>query len=161
MPGTDYELLRMSLETSRGGGNPGYPTGFGFGAAGLTGGYGAASDAPEFTPGAYYPLLNETRGASTPDEAGPHAGRGPRNYRRSDERIREDVCERLTRHPDIDASGLEIEVSGGAVSVAGTVPDRRTKRAVAALAERVSGVRDVHTTIRVIRHSGPGARPPS
>ena len=35
---------------------------------------------------------------------GAHRGRGPKGYRRSDERIREDVCERLTEDPFIDAS---------------------------------------------------------
>src|SRR5438874_678 len=29
---------------------------------------------------------------------GPHVGRGPRGYTRSDERIREDVCDRLCQH---------------------------------------------------------------
>ncbi len=39
---------------------------------------------------------------------GPHAGRGPKGYRRSDDRIREDVNERLTEHPQIDATEIEV-----------------------------------------------------
>src|SRR5687768_5171077 len=39
---------------------------------------------------------------------GRYAGRGPKGYQRSDERIKEEVCDRLTADPDVDA--LEIEV---------------------------------------------------
>ena len=49
---------------------------------------------------------------STPDgsiaPALDYAGRGPRGYRRSDDRIGEDVCDRLTDDPALDASGIEV-----------------------------------------------------
>src|SRR5215471_11804457 len=41
---------------------------------------------------------------------GQHTGRGPKGYQRSDERIREDICERLTQHSAIDAGEIEVEV---------------------------------------------------
>src|SRR5207248_398600 len=44
-------------------------------------------------------------------QSGPHAGRGPRGYQRSDERIREDVCERMCQSGDLDASDIEVRVS--------------------------------------------------
>lgn len=78
-----------------------------------------------------------------------YAGRGPRGYRRSDERIREDICEALTHHPEIDARELEVEVQGGEVTLSGSVDHRRTKRLVEDLAERCSGVHDVHNHLRV------------
>src|SRR3954466_10239646 len=53
-----------------------------------------------------------------------YRGRGPKNYERSDERIREDVCERLERDDRVDASDLEVTVEGGVVTMAGTVLDR-------------------------------------
>jgi hypothetical protein len=40
-------------------------------------------------------------------EEGRHAGRGPKGYKRSDERIREDINERLTRDPQVDAGEIE------------------------------------------------------
>src|SRR5882672_12103971 len=40
-------------------------------------------------------------GAGAP---GPYVGYGPRGYQRTDERIHEDVCERLTAHGALDAS---------------------------------------------------------
>ena len=36
-------------------------------------------------------------------------GQPPKGYTRSDERIREDVCERLT-HEDVDAGNVEVSV---------------------------------------------------
>src|SRR5207237_3035463 len=41
---------------------------------------------------------------------GPYTGHGPRGYQRGDDRIREDVCERLTRHGMLDASDVEVVV---------------------------------------------------
>src|SRR3954453_14579983 len=49
------------------------------------------------------------------DETPSYRGRGPKNYQRSDERIREDVCERLERDERVDASDLEVNVENGIV----------------------------------------------
>jgi hypothetical protein len=77
-----------------------------------------------------------------------HAGKGPKGYQRSDERIREEVCELLTRSRDVDASDIDVTVSGGLVSLAGTVPDRRSKRIAEDLAQDAWGVRDVNNQLR-------------
>ena len=76
-------------------------------------------------------------------------GRGPKGYRRSDDRIREDVSEELFRHPDIDASEIEIQVQNGEVTLTGKVEDRHQKRLAEDLAERCSGVADVHNQLKV------------
>lgn len=78
-----------------------------------------------------------------------YAGRGPRGYKRSDERIREDVSELLTRNSEVDATDIEVEVREGEVVLRGTVIDRRMKRVAEELAEDVSGVRDVTNQIKV------------
>jgi osmotically-inducible protein OsmY len=83
------------------------------------------------------------------DNAGPHAGRGPEGYRRSDERIHDDICHRLTIHGEVDASGIEVKVEGCEVTLTGTVPDRRTKRTAEDVAEAVPGVKDVHNQLRI------------
>jgi osmotically-inducible protein OsmY len=80
-----------------------------------------------------------------------YAGRGPKGYKRSDERIREEVCERLTQHPDIDASNVDINVSNGVVTLSGTVNDRSEKRIAEDIAEGVHGAHDVQNQIRVER----------
>src|SRR5215216_491636 len=55
-------------------------------------------------------------------------GRGPRGYQRSDERIREDVCEVLTAHWDVDASDIDVGVQDGEVMLTGSVASRDQKR---------------------------------
>lgn len=83
-------------------------------------------------------------------------GRGPKGYQRSDERIREDVCECLTHDPQVDASNLEVSVKNCEVTLSGTVNSREDKRRAADLAEYVSGVKDVHNNLRVSEQSGGG-----
>jgi osmotically-inducible protein OsmY len=75
-------------------------------------------------------------------------GRGPKGYARADERIREEVCERLSDE-DIDVGEVEVQVSSGQVTLSGTVDDRHTKREAETIAEGVSGVKDVSNQIRV------------
>ena len=86
---------------------------------------------------------------------GPFTGRGPRSYRRSDERIREDVCDRLWQHGGIDASDVEVRVTDGEVILQGTVDDRGQRRVAEAMAESVSGVQQVQNMIRVGRADRP------
>jgi osmotically-inducible protein OsmY len=76
--------------------------------------------------------------------------RGPKGYKRSDERIKEDVCECLSQG-HIDASEIEITVKNGEVTLTGTADDRRTKRMAEELIDDVSGVQEVHNQIRVKR----------
>jgi osmotically-inducible protein OsmY len=80
-----------------------------------------------------------------------HAGRGPRRYRRTDERIAEDVNERLMLDPDVDATDIEVLVADGRVILTGTVDDRRTKRLAEIDAEEVWGVTDVDNQLHVTR----------
>jgi hypothetical protein len=80
---------------------------------------------------------------------GPYSGAGPRNYRRADERIRDDVCELFTRNGQLNASGLEIDVQNGEVTLRGDVRYRQEKRLAEDMASFVSGVRDVNNQIRV------------
>ncbi len=80
-----------------------------------------------------------------------YRGRGPKNYQRSDDRIREDVCERLTMDHDVDASEIEVVVQEGVVTLNGSVNDRHAKRLAEDISESVRGVKDVQNNIRVTR----------
>ena len=84
-------------------------------------------------------------------ERGPHAGRGPKNYRRSDDRIREELCDRLMAHPEIDASDIEVEVKEAHVVLRGSVPDRRTKHRAEDVADHVLGALEIDNQLRVRR----------
>lgn len=77
------------------------------------------------------------------------AGRGPKNYKRSDERIKEEVCEMLTHHHDIDAEDIEVDVKNGEVTLFGTVPERQMKHLAEDVAERCFGVTDVTNNLRI------------
>jgi len=82
-------------------------------------------------------------------QSGQFSGRGPKGYQRSDDRIREDVSDKLMEHGDLDASEIEVNVSQGVVTLSGSVDDRWGKRLAEDIAERVSGVRDVMNQLRV------------
>lgn len=80
---------------------------------------------------------------------GPETGRGPTGWQRSDERVREDVNERLTQHGRLDASNIQVEVNDCNVTLTGTVRDRQMKRLAEDIADSVMGVRDVNNQIKV------------
>ena len=85
------------------------------------------------------------------DRGTSYRGRGPKNYQRSDERIREDVCERLSMDHDVDASEIEVTVQDGVVTLDGSINDRHAKRLAEDICESVSGVKDVQNNVRVTR----------
>lgn len=80
-------------------------------------------------------------------------GKGPKGFKRSDERIKEDVSEMLTRHSEIDASDIEVEVNEGEVILKGETSDRRTKLLAEDLVEKCMGVKDVVNQIRIKKQS--------
>ncbi len=88
-------------------------------------------------------------GGQNPHQRGPHYGRGPRGYRRSDERLQEEINDRLTEHGELDATDIEVRVMDGEVTLTGTVMDRQSKRLAEDLAEGVMGVSQVHNQIRI------------
>ena len=104
------------------------------GASGYAG-QGAWSDPADWTPEV------EQRDAG-------HRGRGPKGYMRSDERLLETICERLTDDPRIDAVDIEVDVKQQVVTLRGTVDRRHTKYAVEELVENC-GLRDIDNQLRV------------
>ncbi|MBL7543932.1 MAG: BON domain-containing protein [Bdellovibrionaceae bacterium] len=76
-------------------------------------------------------------------------GKGPKGFRRSDERVREDVCEALYRDHSIDASEIDVTVNDGEVILKGTVENRQMKRLAEDCVESISGVSDVKNELRV------------
>ena len=90
------------------------------------------------------------------ERRGGFAGRGPKNYRRADDRVCEDVVERLTRHPDVDASEVDVTVKDGEVMLTGTVDDRHERRTAEDVVWEVWGVREVHNNLKVQQHEHRG-----
>ena len=81
--------------------------------------------------------------------AGPHRGKGPKNFTRSDERVKEHVNELLMEHDEIDATHVQVDVKNGEVSVTGTVEDRQQRRAIEDLIEGMPGIQNVHIAIKI------------
>ena len=88
-------------------------------------------------------------GTPDPDRPGSHRGKGPRNYRRSDQRILEDINDRLCDNAYIDASEIDVSVSGGNVVLTGSAEDKTSKRLAEDIVESVSGVGNVENNIKV------------
>ena len=89
------------------------------------------------------------RGMGT--QKGRFTGRGPKGYKRSDERVREDICDRLMQHDEIDADDVEVNVSNGEVTLQGTVESRQMKHTIENLIDSVQGVQEVHNQLRIKR----------
>jgi hypothetical protein len=107
-------------------------------------GYYRSASAPFSYPGGSGMLYSESLTLH-----GPYAGRGPKGYKRSDQQIVEEACQRLERDGDIDASEIEVTAEDGVIRLRGTVQDRRTKRHAEACVESVYGARDVMNELRV------------
>lgn len=78
-----------------------------------------------------------------------YRGRGPKNWRRSDERILEMVNEQLTDHDDVDATNIEVVVQDAEVTLTGTVASRHEKRIAEDVAWSCGSVRDVHNRLTI------------
>jgi hypothetical protein len=89
---------------------------------------------------------------------GPFSGRGPRNYKRADGRIQEDINERLTQHGSIDATDIEVTVQNGEVTLKGHVENRQAKRMAEEIVDGVSGVKDVTNQIKIQQSQGDSQR---
>lgn len=79
-------------------------------------------------------------------------GRGPKGYRRSDERIREDVCERIARS-GVNAEDVEVQVETGEVTLSGEVENRWDKRHLEDMIDDIFGVDEVHNHLRLRRET--------
>lgn len=74
---------------------------------------------------------------------------GPKGYQRSDERMKEDISERLMESHYIDCSDVSLEVRGGKVVLEGTVPSRHMKHEIEDLVDNCPGVQDIDNRVRV------------
>jgi hypothetical protein len=84
------------------------------------------------------------------------AFRGLKGYKRSDDRIREDVCDRineLSEQHRMDVGEVEVAVAHGEVTLTGNIDNRQFKHRIENEAAGISGVNNVHNEIRVRRSS--------
>lgn len=93
--------------------------------------------------------LVRVREKSPPGVTSSFKGKGPKGYRRSDELIKEDVCEALYRSTQVDASEIEVSVNEGVVHLKGYVISREQKKMAESAIENLSGVTDVYNELNV------------
>jgi hypothetical protein len=74
---------------------------------------------------------------------------GPKGYQRSDERLKEDISERLMQSHQIDCSDVTVDVRGAKVVLEGSVPSRHMKHAIEDLVDVCPGVQDIDNRVRV------------
>lgn len=80
-----------------------------------------------------------------------YVGKGPRGYHRTDRRLQEEIWKILLREPGLDLDEIEVDVSGGEVTLMGVLPDRRMKYRIENLILSCWGVTDVRNQIRILR----------
>ena len=73
---------------------------------------------------------------------GPQPERGPDDGRRTDERIREDVCQWMSDDARLDTREIDARVQDGDVTLEGRVEHRAARRLAEDIAAAVPGVRD-------------------
>jgi osmotically-inducible protein OsmY len=114
--------------------------------------FAGGSDAQLYDPHYLDPDRKAGRGAR---------GLGPQGYKRADERISDDAHERLTDDAWLDASNITLTVSGGEITLSGTVDNRHAKHHAERLVEDISGVNQVQNNLRLAKggyftSAGPG-----
>lgn len=80
---------------------------------------------------------------------GPHSGKGPKGYTRTDERLKDDINERLYHDSHIDASDVDVSIENGEATLTGTVESKMAKRRIEDIVESIPGVRDVENRLKV------------
>lgn len=116
---------------------------------GTTGSYGTTIVRPDDDQGANYETAPGARRGGMHERQnwfGPHSGKGPA---RADERIADDVSQRLTEHGHIDASNVDVRVTNGVVKLTGKVDSRQSKRIAGQVADMVTGVRDIDNELTI------------
>ena len=77
------------------------------------------------------------------------ARRAPKSYQRSDERLKEEIYERLINRWDIDSTEVTVQVASGEVTLDGTVPERRMRHDIENLVDDTHGVKEIHNNLRI------------
>lgn len=86
-------------------------------------------------------------------------GYGPKGYKRSDDRIYEEVCETLMKNPEVDASYIGVKVDEGIVYLTGKVQSRRMKKIAELIVEDLPGVQDVRNELAILKSDTPKRGP--
>jgi len=85
---------------------------------------------------------------------GPYTGYGPQGRIPSDQRIEDEVIDRMTMHGHLDARNIQVKVQNREVTLSGNVDSRQAKRLAEDIADSVPGVVDVHNELKIQGQQG-------
>ena len=80
---------------------------------------------------------------------GPHSGKGPKGYTRTDDKLKDEINEKLYHDSHVDASDVDVTVENGEATLTGTVENKMAKRRIEDIVESIAGVRDVENRLKV------------
>lgn len=86
-------------------------------------------------------------------------GVGPKNYKRSDDRLYGDVSDALMRDKNVDASTIGVKVQNGVVYLSGKVKSRQIKKDAESVVEGLPGVKDVRNELTILKSEEIGKGP--
>lgn len=75
------------------------------------------------------------------------------HVQRADDCVEEDASLAIERHPEIDASRVDLIVKDGVVTLSGIVDDHRSRRAIEGAVSRVPGVISITNHLTLIREA--------
>lgn len=78
-----------------------------------------------------------------------YTGKGPKDWKLSDERLKERVCEVLYHSHDVDPSEMEIKVEDRVVYLSGKIRSKGMKNVAEDLIASIPGVEDVFTRLKI------------
>ena len=87
-----------------------------------------------------------------------HRGRGPKDWSRDDQRLYEEVCERLLHDRLIDARGIEVVVEDGVVTLRGEARAASDPMLAEQLVREIPGVKGLQVSLAL--HPRPYEAPP-
>lgn len=73
----------------------------------------------------------------------------PKGYRKSDDRIEEEVCNALMRDRNVNASLIDVRVNNGVVTLSGTVDSRSARFDAEMAVDSIRGVEDIQNNLKV------------
>ncbi|MGE3609426.1 MAG: BON domain-containing protein [Bacteriovoracaceae bacterium] len=92
---------------------------------------------------------SELRPDLNPDKRNLYYGVGPKDWKRSDERLKEDVCKILYQSHEVDPSDLEVEVKNSCVYLKGTIESRGMRNVAEDLILSIPGIEDVFSNLKI------------
>jgi hypothetical protein len=78
-----------------------------------------------------------------------YTGYGPKNWKITDEKLKERICEVLLHSFEVDASEIEVDVKDRIVNLKGNISSKGMRRVAEDLVGSIPGVEDVFTQLKI------------